>query len=159
MTTFKILNYTEDGYDCECCGYSYPEGTSIFVDGIPVWEKYSDGHLHSNMTETPIVDCLLTAWYDSRLAGIEAEYTEERRLLWNIQYVGNSIARTAESWLEYKLDMISYLDENLLEIKGNCTKLPYDETLQVKMVALWIQSECGEVIEVDVVEEHHKAEY
>jgi hypothetical protein len=159
MTIFKILNYTEEGYDCECCGYSYPEGTSIFVDEIEIWEKYTDGHLHGNMTEAPIVDCLLTAWYASRLASIEAEYTEEKRHDWNRQYVGNSIARTPESWLGDKLNMISCLDEYLLEVKSNCTNLPYDEVLQVKMIALWIQSACGETIEVLVEEEHHNDEY
>lgn len=154
-TTFKVENIHGKWYECECCGSYSSEGIGIYVNDEMVWEKYSDGHMYGRQTEESILESVLNAWNDSRVKMIEENHTEEKRNQWNKDHPGNGIARTPESWEKYKNEMLDYQEGVFDNVKEDCSNLPYDETLQVKMIALWIENVCGEKItieEYDVVD-------
>lgn len=135
--------------ECDCCGIYSSEGTSVYVDNELVWERYSDGHLYGRQTEKSILKAIVDAWLQKSLKEIEETCTEECRLDWNKKYPGNGIARTQESWEEYKQEKIKYCLDSVNTIIENCHLLPYNEGLQVRMIALWIEDVTGEHIEVD----------
>jgi hypothetical protein len=158
MTTFTILLYTEEGFDCECCGYCTPEGISISVNDEEVWYQYTDNHMSGSQTEEPVGDCLIAGWEKVSRAAIEASYTEESRLAWNITYPGNSVASSPESWTNEKKEALERFEVDLAEVKENTSMLPYQIALQAKMIALWIESITGEVIDVVIDYERHADE-
>jgi len=42
--------YSEDVYECECCGSCFPEGERVYFNGKEIWEKYSDGHMYARQS-------------------------------------------------------------------------------------------------------------
>jgi hypothetical protein len=158
MTTFTILNYTEDGFDCECCGSCTPEGISVSVNDVEVWEQYTDNHMSGSRTEAPVSDCLIAGWEQVSRAAIDAHYTEQSRVAWNTKYPGNSVAASPESWAGEKRYAIERFEVDLNEVKESCNQLPYQIELQAKMIALWIESTTGEVIDVVIDYERHADE-
>lgn len=38
---------TEDGYECETCGYNYAEGGSVYIDGELVLTKKPHAHCYN----------------------------------------------------------------------------------------------------------------
>ena len=42
--------YSEDVYECECCGSCFPEGERVYFNGKQIWERYSDGHMHTRQS-------------------------------------------------------------------------------------------------------------
>jgi hypothetical protein len=145
---FKVETIHGKMYDCECCGCYSSEGICIYVNDTMVWEKYSDGHMYGRQTEETILDSILDKWFESNLSIIEEKHTEKARVKWNKDHPGNGIARTPESWLEYKNSQIEYIKSSKEQVVESCKVLPYSETLQVKMIALWIEEVTGEKIKV-----------
>lgn len=148
MTTFKIVNTTGEPFECEDCGVCYPEGVYISVDDLVVWEKSTDGHYSGYQTEESISECILNHIKATSLELIESGFTEDARLQWNKTHPGNAVASSPESWLEYKQETIEILEDSLERLTENCKILPYAEHLQVKMIALWLEEEFGEKIQV-----------
>ncbi len=136
-------------HECDCCGIYSSEGTSVYVDNEMVWEKYSDGHMYGRQTEDSILNCVVNAWLNKNLQETEAAHTEAARHEWNKNNPGNGIARTPESWEEYKNEKVKYYNESVNTIIENCKILPYNEGLQVRMIAIWIEDVTGEKIEVE----------
>jgi NTP pyrophosphatase (non-canonical NTP hydrolase) len=153
--TLRIVKTYDEPFDCEDCGTCYPEGLYIEFNGVVVWEKFSDGHYSGYQTEDSILNAMLNKWYQDKLIQYEYIKSEEQRLDWNKMYPGNIIAKTPESWIKYQNENFSYVQQIMDNIKNNCKNLP-DEILQVKMIALWFESETGESFEVKVVEEKYK---
>lgn len=152
----KIVKTYDEPFDCEDCGTCYPEGLYIEYDDVVVWEKSSDGHYSGYQTEESILDCIMNKWYNDLLIMHEENKSEEKRMEWNRNYPGNAIATTKESWQEYHNESFEYVKDSLETIKKNCENLPYDEELQVKMIALWIQDDTGEEIEIQSFTEKMK---
>lgn len=148
MMIFKLIYSIGETFDCECCGSYHSEEKDIYIDNELVWRQYNDGHIHGYQTEDSLVNSVLNAWNCLQLKIIDDNYTEQSRHAWNKKYVGNSIASTAELWLDTKKSLLEIHRENLAEIKKDCDNLPYNELLQLKMIALWIENHTGEVIEV-----------
>ena len=148
----KVEKMAGSIHDCECCGMYSAEGVFISVNDKLVWKRYSDGHLYGNATEESILNAILNAWLEIKNQEAEKEFTEQARLNWNKSNPGNGIARTPESWLEYKQSQLSYFTDTIKYMKEECSHLPYDETLQAKMIALWFESTTGEKIDVDVTD-------
>lgn len=146
--TLKIVETSEEPFDCECCGTCYPQGLYIEFNGETVWEKYSDGHYSGHVTENSIVNSILDKWHADMLAIHENTITEKMRLEWDKAYPTSSVAKTREGWLEHQNEYFSFVINGIENIKENCKNLPYDATLQAKMIALWFESETGEVIDI-----------
>ncbi len=145
---FKVLEYNGTIQDCDCCGTYYGEGVFLFCEDKLIWERYSDGHMYGRQTESSILDSILSHLEGFKLEEIEAEYNEEGRIIWNKKYPGNGVARTQDSWLERKNELVSYIKENISQIRENCKILPYNEVLQVKIILLWIEEVFGDKIQV-----------
>lgn len=152
----KIVKTYDEPFDCEDCGTCYPEGLYVEYNHVVVWEKFSDGHYSGHQTEESILDCILGKWYNDLVIVNEENKTEEKRLEWNKQHPGNAIAKTKESWQEYHNESFEYVKGSLESIRKNCENLPYEEELQVKMIALWIQNDTGEEIEIQSLTEKIK---
>lgn len=148
MTTLKIVNTTGEPFECDDCGTCYPEGMYICVDDVVVWEKSTDGHYSGHQTENSISECILNHIKDTYLAMTDNHFTEDARLQWNKNHPGNAVASSPESWLEYKQESIAILENSLERLTENCKILPYTEHLQVKMIALWLEEEFGEKIQI-----------
>lgn len=146
--TIKINKYSEEEYECDNCGTCYPEGMFIEFNDEKICETHTDGHFSGFFTEKTILDAILDKWHEIEFKKHQESATEEKRIEWNKNHPGNGIARTEESWKEYKNRQLSFLDQNLKNIKSNCENLPYDEILQVKMIALWIENEIREKVNV-----------
>ncbi len=146
---FKVEKIQGKTYDCDCCGFYSSSGINIYLNEELVWEKYYDGHMAGNQTEDSILTCVVNAWNNYNLDKIEKNYTEEARNKWNEDHPGNGIARTTQSWGEYKEELINYQNKSKDKIIKSCENIPYDETLQVKMIALWIEEQSGEAIVVE----------
>lgn len=149
LITFKIEEIRGQTYDCEDCGSYSGSGVNIYVNDNLVWHKYSDGHMSGEQTEDTILNCVTKEWYDINVQVIEQKYTEKARNVWNEKYPGNGIARTPESWAKEKDSRIKS-QQNMLEcVIESCQNLPYEEPLQVKMIALWIESATGVKVVVE----------
>ncbi len=136
--------------ECECCGTYSAEGFFVFADDNLIWKKYSDGHMYGEQTEESILDSILNYWEEDELNKIKKESTEEARIDWNVKHPGNGIARSEESWKQYNQEKIDYLKETLSRVRESCDKLPYNEVLEVKMIALWLEEHFGEDMDVIV---------
>jgi hypothetical protein len=148
--------------ECDCCGSYSAEGIFVLADKNIIWKKYSDGHMYGEQTEESILDSILTYWEEIQLNQINKESTEEARVDWNLNHPGNGIARTEESWKQYNQEKIDYLKESLSRVRESCKNLPYNEVLQVKMVALWLEECFGEEFAVsvsDISEKKAEKEY
>jgi hypothetical protein len=148
-TTFKFVKISGPMYECECCGCYSATGVDIYVNDELVWRKYFDGHMGGEQTENSLLYCVTKAWNETNIGIIEAQYTEEGRHTWNKEHPGNGIARTPESWKEQKETMLEFQKDSLENVLKSCENLPYDELLQIKMIALWIESDCGEKITIE----------
>jgi predicted small secreted protein len=62
------------------------------------------------------------------------------------------------SWTNEKKEALERFEVDLAEVKGNTSMLPYKIALQAKMIALWIESITGEVIDVVIDYERHADE-
>lgn len=154
--TLRIVKTYDEPFDCEDCGTCYPEGLYVEYNGFVIWENFSDGHYSGHQTEESILTTMLAKWYEDKLAHHEWMKSEEQRLEWNKNYPGNAVARTPESWLEYQNESFTYVQDSVDNIKENCENLPYDEVLQVKMIALWFESEIGETFDIQVSTEKYE---
>lgn len=154
MTTLKIVNTTGEPFECDDCGTCYPEGVYVCVDDVVVWEKSTDGHYSGYQTEESISECILNYIKKTSLELIDNGFTEEARFQWNKNYPGNAVASTPENWLEYKRESISILESSCERLTENCQILPYAEHLQVKMIALWLEEEFGD--KVQIIEEEER---
>ncbi len=151
MTVFKAEKISGPVFECECCGSYSSSGVNIYVDEELVWRQYSDGHLGGEITEDTLLNCVLEALKSKSLNDIEESFTEKAREDWNKKHPGNGIARTPESWKEYKDSNIKHVEESIERVKESCERLPYDELLQLKMIAIWVEENTGE--KVDVIED------
>lgn len=145
---FKVEKIHGKTYDCECCGSYSSEGICIYVNSHMIWEKYSDGHMYGRQTEESILDSVINAWIDYNLSSLKESHTEKSRINWNKQNPGNGIARTPESWKKYCDEKVQYIEDSKKQIIENCKLLPYDEVLQLKIIAIWIEECTGQVINV-----------
>lgn len=141
---FKVLTYSGSIQDCDCCGTYSGQGVFVLSDNKLIWERYSDGHMYGRQTEDSILESMLSYMEEVKLEEIEAEHTEDARVLWNKKYPGNGIARTKESWMERKNELVGYVKENISQIRENSKILPYNEVLQVKMILLWAEEVFGD---------------
>lgn len=149
MITFKVEEISGKTYDCECCGCYSASGTRVYVNEEMVWEKYFDGHMAGNQTEDSILNTVLQAWYEQRVYEIEVKYNEQSRKDWDKQYPGNAVAKDLSLWNEHKEQELKFIKEELEQIKHSCENLPYDELIQVKMIALWIEAIHGYAVNVE----------
>lgn len=149
MINFKVEEISGKSYDCECCGCYSASGTRVYVNDEMVWEKYFDGHMGGNQTEDSLLNTVLQAWYEQTVYEIELKYSEQSRAQWKKDKPGSSVADHIDSWTEYKAPELKYLKENFDTIKKHCEELPYDELIQVKMIALWIEAEHGYAVNVE----------
>lgn len=154
--TLRIVKTYGEPFDCEDCGTCHPEGLYVAYDGVVVWEKFSDGHYSGHQTEMSILNAILEKWYNDMQSLHEVEKSEQNRLHWNRNHPGNAVARTPESWKEHQNECFSFITESVANIKENCENLPYNETLQVKMIALWFEEETGQVFNIEVDTEEYK---
>lgn len=154
-TNLRVVKTYDEPFECEDCGSCYPEGLYVEYNGEVIWEKFSDGHLSGHQTEDSIVNTILNKWYVINEMIIHNNYTEQKRNEWNKNHPGNGVASTTESWSEYKKSSIDYLSETLESLKTNCENLPYNETLQVKMIALWLEADTEEVFDIEVDSEKY----
>jgi hypothetical protein len=145
-TTFELVETSGTTYDCDCCGSYASVGKYISVNDKVVWEKYSDGHMHGHQTEDSIVVSVLDAWNELNVQIINENYTQQKRLDYNVKYPDNVVARDTVSWSEKKNEALKMLDEDYVEIKNQCKDVPYNEFIQLKMIALWIEGQTGEEI-------------
>lgn len=149
MITFKYVNISGPSGQCDCCGGYSGSGKAIYVNGQLAWEQYFDGHLGGRQTEGKLVDNVLRAWYEAKLYNLKSHYSEEGRAKWNADKPGNYIASTVESWNERRQADIKMHNDDFEQIAKDCENLPYDELLQMKMIALWIESVSGDPIVID----------
>ena len=152
----RIVKTYDDPFDCEDCGTCYPEGLYLEYNGEVIWEKFSDGHYSGSQTEDSILTTILNKWYADMSVKHEYLKTEQQRLEWNKNHPGNGIAKTTESWLEHHAENFSFVQNSIENIKSNCVNLPYEEVLQIKMIALWFESEIGEVFDIEVETEKYQ---
>lgn len=152
---FKVVKTYDEPFDCEDCGTCYPEGLYVQYNGVVVWEKYSDGHYSGNQTEDTILNTILAKYVSDCNEELDLQLSEEKRHEWNKNHQGNAIARTPESWREYHESNRAYITDTEESIKEDCQNLPYDEVLQVKMIALWIESATGQAVSIEVTEEKY----
>lgn len=150
--TLKILKPIYKSFDCECCGPCYPEGIFIYYNNELIWEKYSDGHYSGHETEDSIVNTILNKWRENSNAEILLASNEENRNDYNVKHPGNSIAKTPESWKDYHHSTQEYVDTMYDVFQEHCVHLPSNESLQVKMIALWLEEELGNKIHIIEVE-------
>ncbi len=148
MIEFKVVDISGPSGDCDCCGSYSGSGTEIHANGEVIWRKYFDGHMGGDQTEESVLNAVLNAWNEYNIQVVEAKFTEEMRHQWNKDHPGNGVARTPENWLEYKNQMLEFQKDSFDSVKENCSNLPYDELLQVRMIAIWIESSTGEKIQV-----------
>jgi hydroxymethylpyrimidine pyrophosphatase-like HAD family hydrolase len=143
---FTITKFQEESFYCDDCGTCFPEGLTIDYNGSCIWKKYSDGHLHHEQTEKSILDSILDTLKQEYIQSIEENFTENKRLEWSQKHIGSHVSSTQEAWAEYKKSQTEYIEKSFQNIYDNCKNLPYDEALQVKMIALWVENEFGEEI-------------
>ncbi len=141
---FKVEKMQGSVQECECCGMYSAEGIFVFANNVLIWKKYSDGHMYGNQTEDSILSTMLKFWEENEMTKIAIESSDQARIDWNKNYPGNGIARTVESWKEYNQEKENNVKAIVQSVKQSCSVLPYDETLQVKMIALWLEDNCGE---------------
>lgn len=146
----NLVKANEPPFDCECCGTCYPEGLIIKYNGIVIWEKFSDGHYSGHQTQESILNTIVDKWTSDALEKVTLESSEDSRHKWNEQHPGNAIALTPDSWAQYHSHAKSYYLDSAQIIKENCQKLPYDDILQVKMIALWLEEQSSTIVEVFV---------
>jgi hypothetical protein len=146
--TFKVAKISGPMGECDCCGCYSASGYNIYFNDELIWRQYSDGHLGGDCSEESILNAVVNAWNEFNIQKIEAQFTEEKRHEWNKDHPGNGVARTVENWKEYKEQMLEFQKDAFDSVKESCSNLPYDETLQVKMICLWIESHSGEKIQV-----------
>lgn len=156
ISTIRVVKTYSEPFDCEDCGTCYPEGLYVEYEGVVIWEKFSDGHYSGHQTEDSIPNTILNKWYGDNQNIIELNHSEEKRHDWNKNHPGNGIARTTESWKEYKNSQFKYLQETFNNMKKHFENLPYDDILQIKMIALWLESETEEVFNIKVDSEEYE---
>jgi hypothetical protein len=149
----KVTTISGPSGDCECCGFYSGSGTEIYFNDELIWRKYFDGHMGGDCPEESVLNAVINAWNQFNIATIDAKFTEEKRHQWNKEKPGNGVARTPESWKEYKEQNLGFQKESFDNVKEACENLPHDEVRQVKMIALWIEEYTGEKIQV--VEDNH----
>ena len=72
--------YSEDVYECECCGACFPEGERVYFNGKEIWKKYSDGHMYARQSGElldALINGLLTEIRKQGLGDGYAEYFEK----------------------------------------------------------------------------------
>ena len=72
--------YSEDVYECECCGSCFPEGERVYFNGKEIWEKYSDGHMYTRQSGElldALINGLLAEIKEQGLSEKYAEYFEK----------------------------------------------------------------------------------
>jgi hypothetical protein len=149
MITFKHVNISGSSGHCECCGGYSASGDAIYVNDEMVWEKYFDGHMGGRQTEGTLASCVLNAWYELKEYQLEVDFTEQARLQWQKDKPGSSVASTVADWSERKASQVKMLNNDFEQIAKDCENLPYDELLQMKMIALWIESVSGDPIAIE----------
>lgn len=149
MIIFKHVVISGSSHYCECCGSYCASGDAIYVNNEMVWEKYFDGHMGGRQTEDLLVNCVLKAWHAEKVYQLEREHTEEARLAWPENQPSRVSAFSVEDWNERKQQYLKFHKEDYEQIKEDCANLPYDEALQIKMIALWIESQTGEKITIE----------
>lgn len=157
--TFKVAKISGPMEECECCGCYSASGINIYFKDNLIWRQYFDGHLGGESPEESVLNAVLNAWNEFNVSVIEAKFTEEARHKWNKDYPNNGVARTVESWKEYKEQKLEFQKNSYDDVKESCANLPYDETLQVKMITLWIESHMGEKIQVLEATEYEGNDY
>ena len=150
---FKVTNISGPSGDCECCGFYSGSGTEIHFNDELIWCKYFDGHMGGESPEESVLNAVLNAWNEFSISVIDAKFTEDGRNQWNKAHPGNGVARTVESWKEYKEETLEFQKNSFDNVKESCGNLPYDEARQVKMIALWIEEHSGEKIQI--IEDTH----
>lgn len=148
MITFTFTEFSGKSHHCDCCGYYSSSGKSVFVNEELVWEEYFDGHLGGHQTPSSILYTVTNKWNDIIFQNISHKYSEQRRLDYLKEKPNNHIASSLEYWQEDKHIYINMQQNDYQQVLDSCNNLPYNEFIQLKMIALWIESVTGEKIEV-----------
>jgi hypothetical protein len=72
--------YSEDVYECECCGSCFPEGERVYFNGKEIWEKYYDGHMYGRQSGElldALINGLLTEIKKQKLGDYFESYFKE----------------------------------------------------------------------------------
>lgn len=103
--------YSEDVYECECCGPCFPEGERVYFNGKEIWEKYSDGHMYARQSGE-LLDALINGLItEIRKQGL-GDYFESYFKEYCVDYL-KEIMEIAESAME---------DEGRMELFCVCVK-------------------------------------
>lgn len=93
--------YSEDVYECECCGSCFPEGERVYFNGKEIWDKYSDGHMHTRKSGELL---------DALISGLLAEIKE--------QGLGEDYAECFEEFCAYPIKEIMRIAESTMDEEG-----------------------------------------
>ncbi len=149
MSKIVVEQRTDPAFDCECCGWCFPEGVRVHYNEELVWERFSDGHMYGHQTEEPLIHCLVSAWKRVHEQQLAQKYTEEARHAWNKNHPGNGIARTPQSWEEEYQKSRAYMETVAATVTEHCRELPCEELLQARLFSVWLQDACGEEVAVE----------
>lgn len=155
MKDNPIIEYiftSEEPFYCDCCGNCFPEGFKVLFNGDLVHQYCSDGHLSSEETEGFLIDNLSQSIQNYYIEEINKEHTEEKRIIWNIDHPGNGIARTPESWLEYKNSLIEHIHRSFIRINKKMEYQPTDNILKIQLFLIWFEDTMCEKIDFNIIE-------
>jgi hypothetical protein len=141
-----IIDIYGDWYDCECCGSYTASGICIKINNVTVWQSYSDGHLDGYTTQYTILDAILGYYLNEQYLAFREETSENKRIQWNTTHPGNHIASSPITWIDYHKQRFQHTIDQIQHVRDMCVNLPYRESLQVKMICLWLQDN----LEVDI---------
>lgn len=119
-------------------------GKKVYVNGYLVWSFYKE----KNETPHQLVRVVLNQWNDIMIEDINDSYQEKFRIEWKKTHPRDSISISSQNWLDQKKKLLDTQKEYLNSIWQHCQQLPQDELLQLKMIALWIESHNEQYIEV-----------
>lgn len=150
MTNINLTLSTieHEPYGCECCGSCYPTELNISFNEDIIWSSYFDGHMDGSTTELTILESFLNAFHNYLINDVNLKFTEEKRHEWNKEYYGNSIAANPENWNEEKKTHLQIISDSINNIRTDCDNLPTNHYLQLKMIAIWVESDTGINIQV-----------
>ena len=120
-------------------GMCFGENHSIEMNGLEIWFSKTDGYMYAEQHHQSLKESFLQHWYDCHLEEINQWYTEEERQKWNKTYPGNAVAKTPESWRDFKSTVIDQLQSDLKDIRDDTEFLPYKLMNQMKVMSSWIQ--------------------
>jgi hypothetical protein len=120
-------------------GMCYGENHFIEMNGLEIWFSKTDGYMYSVQHHQSLKESFLQHWYDCHLEEINQWYTEEERIKYDNKYPLSAVAKTPESWGDFKSQAIDHLQSDLKDIRDDTEFLPYGLMNQMKVMSAWIQ--------------------